>query len=69
MEGCIKASTRLGIAEFIIALHSTGPLAHWNEMYNESFLVTQGMVTFHAPGKEDGDAQLGDSVATGMRVS
>ena len=53
MEDGSNTDNRLGMAELIIAPHAPGPLAHWHEMHDETFLVTKGTVRFHGAGVKD----------------
>lgn len=59
---------RLGSAEFILPPHTAGPPAHWHEMHDETFLVTQGTVRFHGPDGAFQDAQAGDYVTVPIRA-
>ena len=53
MEDSSNTDNRLGIAEVILAPHTTGPPAHWHEMHDETFLVTKGTVRFFGAGVKD----------------
>jgi mannose-6-phosphate isomerase-like protein (cupin superfamily) len=59
---------RLGTAEFTIPAHTAGPPAHWHEMHDETFLVTAGVVRFHAPDNTYHDAHAGDYVTVPIRA-
>lgn len=59
---------RLGSGEFTIPPGTAGPPAHWHEMHDETFLVTQGTVRFHAPDNTIIDAKVGDYVTVPIRA-
>lgn len=44
MEDGSRTDNRLGSAEFTLPAGTKGPPAHWHEMHDETFLVTQGVV-------------------------
>jgi mannose-6-phosphate isomerase-like protein (cupin superfamily) len=44
MEDGSRTDNRLGSAEFTLPGNTAGPPAHWHEMHDETFLVTQGVV-------------------------
>lgn len=44
MEDGSRTDNRIGSAEFTLPPNTAGPPAHWHEMHDETFLVTQGMV-------------------------
>lgn len=53
---------RISSAEVTIPPGARGPPPHWHEMHDETFLVTEGLIRFHIPGKPDVDARAGDYV-------
>ncbi|KAJ5109142.1 hypothetical protein N7456_005817 [Penicillium angulare] len=53
---------KLRVVELTIPPRVRGPLPHWHEMHDETFLVTKGTVRFHVPGKPDIDAKTGDYI-------
>jgi mannose-6-phosphate isomerase-like protein (cupin superfamily) len=59
---------RIGSAEFTLPAHTAGPPAHWHEMHDETFLVTQGTVRFHAPDNTHVDAKTGDYITVPVRA-
>lgn len=44
MEDGSRTDNRIGSAEFTLPPNTPGPPAHWHEMHDETFLVTQGVV-------------------------
>ncbi|KIY00141.1 uncharacterized protein Z520_03826 [Fonsecaea multimorphosa CBS 102226] len=58
---------RIGSAEFTVPPHTSGPPPHWHEMHDETFLVTQGTLRFHALNGQTVDAKLGDYVTVPPR--
>ncbi|KAL9077931.1 MAG: hypothetical protein Q9157_003138 [Trypethelium eluteriae] len=64
---------RLGSVELIVPPHTAGPPAHWHEMHDETFLVTQGTIRFHVPVTPSNptekiiDAKAGDYVTVPTR--
>ena len=44
MEDGSRTDNRIGSAEFTLPPHTQGPPAHWHEMHDETFLVTEGVV-------------------------
>jgi mannose-6-phosphate isomerase-like protein (cupin superfamily) len=54
--------------KFTLPPNTAGPPAHWHEMHDETFLVTQGMVRFHAPDGAHHDAHVGDYVTVPIRA-
>lgn len=58
---------RFSAAEIIIPEGTRGPPPHWHEMHDESFLVMEGVVRFHIPGKDPVDAHPGDYVVVPTR--
>lgn len=64
----LALAQRLGIAELIIPAQTPGPPGHWHEMHDETFLVTQGTVRFHAPHGKTIDANVGDLVTVPVRA-
>ncbi|KAJ6150567.1 hypothetical protein N7471_001766 [Penicillium samsonianum] len=67
MEDGSNTDMRISSAELIIPPGARGPPPHWHEMHDETFLVTQGMVRFHIPGKANVDAHAGDYVVVPTR--
>lgn len=63
----LRADMRFSAAEIIIPEGTRGPPPHWHEMHDESFLVTEGVVRFHIPGKDPVDAHAGDYVVVPTR--
>ncbi|KAF2469877.1 RmlC-like cupin [Lindgomyces ingoldianus] len=59
---------RIGSAEFTVPAGTVGPPAHWHEMHDETFLVTQGTIRFHAPDGQIVDAKVGDYVTVPIRA-
>ena len=53
MEDGTNTDNRLGMIELTLAPHASGPVAHWHEMHDETFLVTKGTVRFHGAGVKD----------------
>ena len=53
MEDGSNTDNRLGMIELTLAPHASGPVAHWHEMHDETFLVTKGTVRFHGAGVKD----------------
>lgn len=68
MEDGSRTDNRIGSAEFTLPPHTAGPPAHWHEMHDETFLVTQGTVRFHAPDGAYVDAKVGDYVTVPIRA-
>lgn len=42
----IRIDNRIGAVELTVPANTKGPPAHWHEMHDETFLVTQGMIRF-----------------------
>ena len=53
MEDGSNTDNRLGMIALTLAPHASGPVAHWHEMHDETFLVTKGTVRFHGAGVKD----------------
>ncbi|KAF1927084.1 RmlC-like cupin [Didymella exigua CBS 183.55] len=68
MEDGSRTDNRIGSAEFTLPPNTAGPPAHWHEMHDETFLVTQGKVRFHAPDNTHIDAKVGDYVTVPIRA-
>ncbi|KAJ4376714.1 hypothetical protein N0V86_006831 [Didymella sp. IMI 355093] len=68
MEDGSRTDNRIGSAEFTLPPNTAGPPAHWHEMHDETFLVTQGTVRFHAPDNTHIDAKVGDYVTVPIRA-
>ncbi|OSS48589.1 hypothetical protein B5807_06939 [Epicoccum nigrum] len=68
MEDGSRTNNRIGSAEFTLPAHTAGPPAHWHEMHDETFLVTQGTVRFHAPDNTHVDAKTGDYITVPVRA-
>ncbi|KAI4614721.1 uncharacterized protein J4E87_009316 [Alternaria ethzedia] len=68
MEDGSRTDNRIGSAEFTLPPNTPGPPAHWHEMHDETFLVTKGMVRFHAPDGAIQDAYVGDYVTVPIRA-
>ncbi|TKA42964.1 hypothetical protein B0A49_12315 [Cryomyces minteri] len=68
MEDGSRTDNRIGAAEFTLPPHSGGPPPHWHEMHDETFLVTQGRMSFHLPGKPDVVAEEGGYVVVPIRA-
>ncbi|KAF2995272.1 hypothetical protein E8E13_004161 [Curvularia kusanoi] len=68
MEDGSRTDNRIGSAEFTLPPNTAGPPAHWHEMHDETFLVTQGTVRFHAPDKTYIDAHVGDYITVPIRA-
>ncbi|KAL5116104.1 hypothetical protein ACEQ8H_006000 [Pleosporales sp. CAS-2024a] len=68
MEDGSRTDNRLASAEFTLPPNAAGPPAHWHEMHDETFLVTQGVVRFHAPDAAYHDAHVGDYVTVPTRA-
>lgn len=63
---------RIGAAEFTLPLGLKGPLPHWHQMHDKTFLTTKGTIRYHIP-KPDGtediiDAKEGDFVTVPVRA-
>ncbi|KAJ9499273.1 hypothetical protein H2202_005430 [Exophiala xenobiotica] len=67
MEDGSRTDNRLGSAEFTVPPHTSGPPPHWHEMHDETFLVTQGTLRFHALNGQTVDAKQGDYVTVPTR--
>ncbi|KAF2231951.1 RmlC-like cupin [Viridothelium virens] len=73
MEDGSRTDNRLGSVELIVPPHTAGPPAHWHEMHDETFLVTQGTIRFHVPVTPSNptekiiDAKAGDYVTVPTR--
>lgn len=59
---------RIGCAEFTLPPRADGPPAHWHEMHDECFMVTQGKMRFHSYDGKIVDAGLGDWVTVPTRA-
>ncbi|KAH9870138.1 hypothetical protein J1614_007060 [Plenodomus biglobosus] len=68
MEDGSRTDNRIGSAEFTLPPNTAGPPAHWHEMHDETFLVTAGVVRFHAPDGAYHDAHVGDYVTVPIRA-
>ncbi|KAF2266453.1 RmlC-like cupin [Lojkania enalia] len=68
MEDGSRTDNRIGSAEFTVPAKTAGPPAHWHEMHDETFLVTQGTIRFHAPDGQIVDAHEGDYVTVPIRA-
>lgn len=68
MEDGSRTDNRIGSAEFTVPAGTAGPPAHWHEMHDETFLVTQGTIRFHAPDNTIVDAKAGDYVTVPIRA-
>ncbi|KAK3209231.1 hypothetical protein GRF29_69g1160552 [Pseudopithomyces chartarum] len=68
MEDGSRTDNRIGSAEFTVPAGTAGPPAHWHEMHDETFLVTQGTIRFHAPDNTIVDAKAGDYVTVPTRA-
>ncbi|KAF2241185.1 RmlC-like cupin [Trematosphaeria pertusa] len=68
MEDGSRTDNRIGSAEFTVPAGTAGPPAHWHEMHDETFLVTQGTIRFHAPNGQIVDAKEGDYVTVPIRA-
>ncbi|KAF2715635.1 RmlC-like cupin [Pleomassaria siparia CBS 279.74] len=68
MEDGSRTDNRIGSAEFTVPAGTGGPPAHWHEMHDETFLVTQGTIRFHAPDGAIVDAKVGDYVTVPVRA-
>ncbi|KAI1084905.1 RmlC-like cupin domain-containing protein [Whalleya microplaca] len=68
MEDGSRTDNRIGSAEFVIPAKTSGPPAHWHEMHDETFLVTEGTIRFHAPDGTHIDAKAGDYVVVPTRA-
>ena len=53
MEDGSNTDNRLGMIELTLKPRASGPVAHWHEMHDETFLVTKGTVRFHGAGVRD----------------
>lgn len=67
MESGEHTDNRIGSAEFTLPPHTKGPPAHWHEMHDETFLVTQGKMQFHGLRGETIEAGVGDYVTVPTR--
>jgi mannose-6-phosphate isomerase-like protein (cupin superfamily) len=68
MEDGSRTDNRIGSAEFTLPPNTAGPPAHWHEMHDETFLVTEGVVRFHGPDSTVVDAHAGDYVTVPIRA-
>ncbi|KAI1825418.1 RmlC-like cupin domain-containing protein [Xylaria intraflava] len=68
MEDGSRTDNRIGTAEFTVPANTSGPPPHWHEMHDETFLVTKGVIRFHAPGGKYIDAKEGDYVVVPTRA-
>ncbi|USP74728.1 hypothetical protein yc1106_02002 [Curvularia clavata] len=68
MEDGSRTDNRIGSAEFTLPPNTAGPPAHWHEMHDETFLITEGVVRFHAPDGQIIDAHVGDYVTVPIRA-
>ena len=68
LEDGSRTDNRIGSAEFTLPPHTAGPPAHWHEMHDETFLVTAGVVRFHAADGTYHDAATGDYVTVPIRA-
>ncbi|KAK5115826.1 hypothetical protein LTR85_009420 [Meristemomyces frigidus] len=55
-------------AEFTLPPNTKGPPTHWHEMHDETFLVQEGSVRFHAEDGKHIDAKAGDYVVVPPRA-
>ena len=53
MEDGSNTDNRIGTIELTLAPHVSGPVAHWHEMHDETFLITKGTVRFYGAGVKD----------------
>ena len=53
MEDGSNTDNRLGMIELTLAPRASGPVPHWHEMHDETFLITKGTVRFHGAGVKD----------------
>lgn len=67
MESGEHTDNRIGSAEFTLPPRTSGPPAHWHEMHDETFLVTQGKMQFHGLHGNTIVANLGDYVTVPTR--
>lgn len=67
MEDGSRTDNRIGSAEFTVPPNTPGPPPHWHEMHDETFLVTQGTLRFHAKDGKHIDAATGDYVVVPTR--
>ncbi|KAH7407050.1 hypothetical protein DE146DRAFT_676312 [Phaeosphaeria sp. MPI-PUGE-AT-0046c] len=68
LEDGSRTDNRLGSAEFTLPPNTAGPPAHWHEMHEETFLVTAGVIRFHAADGVCHDAHLNDYVTAPIRA-
>ncbi|KAI1433216.1 RmlC-like cupin domain-containing protein [Xylaria sp. CBS 124048] len=68
MEDGSHTDNRIGTAEFTVPANTSGPPPHWHEMHDETFLVTKGVIRFHAPDGKHIDAKEGDYVVVPTRA-
>ncbi|GAB7353833.1 hypothetical protein MBLNU459_g4203t1 [Dothideomycetes sp. NU459] len=74
MEDGSNTDHRIGAAEFTVPANTAGPPAHWHEMHDETFLVTQGSLrfTWHPENGSEAtktvDAKAGDYVVVPIRA-
>ncbi|KAI0455983.1 RmlC-like cupin domain-containing protein [Xylaria acuta] len=68
MEDGSRTDNRIGAAEFTVPASTSGPPPHWHEMHDETFLVTKGVIRFHAPDGKHVDAKEGDYVVVPTRA-
>ena len=63
-----QKDNRMGCAEFTIPANTRGPPPHWHQMHDETFLVTQGQIRFHAKDGAIIDTKVGDVVIVPPRA-
>ncbi|MCJ1308108.1 hypothetical protein MMC25_001760 [Agyrium rufum] len=68
LEDGSTTQNRLGIVVVDLPPHTKGPLQHWHEMHDETFLVTKGSVRFWTEGKYL-DVDEGGYVVVPIRAS
>ncbi|KAF1344896.1 RmlC-like cupin domain-containing protein [Delphinella strobiligena] len=70
----IGPDNRIGAVELTVPANTKGPPAHWHEMHDETFLVTQGTIrfTWHpesaSKASQTVDANAGDYVVVPIRA-
>ncbi|KAK6431619.1 hypothetical protein LTR95_012223 [Oleoguttula sp. CCFEE 5521] len=69
MEDGSKTDNRIGAVELTIPANTKGPPPHWHEMHDETFLVTQGTVRFHAKDGKHVDAKTGDYIVVPTKAA
>ncbi|KAK3386845.1 RmlC-like cupin domain-containing protein [Podospora didyma] len=68
IEDGSNTGNRVGSAEFTVPPGTSGPLAHFHEVHDETFFVTAGTIKFHGAKGKSVVASAGDYVVVPMRA-